>query len=788
MSDADQRLVVSIESDQQAARKTAETLRAHQRDVQDTIKGYRQLAEQGEKLRNIGTVAAGAGIAILAPLIASANEYAKRYGQLESQSRGFLAAQQRQADATASLGRTAAQALLPVMNQTAAFMEKVSAFAASHPELVKSAINVGAGLAAGGGALVAAGTAIQTIARSAELLKTAFSENGLLKSIGTTAVGLGALAVGAKAGEAIIREYGKSTGNAALANYQLSDALKTARTLVAAGAITFAQAFADTKMTIGRIGDIIEGIGTLLKVKFESIVDSVATAFRKLGIQLEGFFTDLWNNTIAKLPGQNTIQGRSTEDRLKAEDESFSERSFRRGVALQNEGERLAGNEATRQSQYAADQANIKKIADFAVQFANTGSLGPLVDGIANNVKDKLSGVLSGIQRLGSGAPVGLTTGGVSLPPEAVRAYMDLRKAQIASDKQYAEERAKVIADADKKIQEAATTLSEFRVQQAEAERDLQQKFQDEDKAELAKFLANENQIAAQARLKRLEDDRAHELRLKNLASLRDVAGFVHEQESYRLQTQNEDEQAAAEKQQRADQYAVTKKERDDQNAKELASLQKQGREKEQEYIQAIQKARQAKDDQLRLLQQKHNQENQLLLTHFAEQLAGLNQNIANLNSIQATGFANAEIAAQNFVNRNLNILQGLYGASIGVGTIGGTGSNYSNANIQEALQQFAGTPAPISQATTDFANSIFSHMPSFASGIKRIPHDMIVRVHEGETITRGVDGGGDRPIQITVHNTIGNLVTDTDLKRVERSIYKGVADGIAKGDLMAAQ
>src|SRR5579859_830102 len=144
---ADQELRVSITTDRAAASQTAQTLNQHQESVKQLLRSYRDLEMEGRKLREIGTVAVASGAAILAPLIASANEYVKRYGALEQTSRNFIAAQQRQADATTALGRVAAQALTPIMNQAADFMDRVAAFAQAHPELVQSAVGVGAGLA-----------------------------------------------------------------------------------------------------------------------------------------------------------------------------------------------------------------------------------------------------------------------------------------------------------------------------------------------------------------------------------------------------------------------------------------------------------------------------------------------------------------------------------------------------------------------------------------------------------------------------------------------------------------
>jgi hypothetical protein len=782
----DQELEVKIKADKQKADETARALRDHQKDIQETVKGYRQMEQQARKFREVGTVIAASGVAILAPLVASANEYAKRYGALEKNSRDFLAAQQRSADATASLGRVAAQALTPIMNQVADFQQKVAAFAAAHPELVQAAVGVGGALVAGGGALVAAGTAISAVARSAELLKSSLggggAMGGLVGGIAKAGVAVGALALGAKIGEAAVQALGKASGNTRLEAFTLADALKSVRQLIAIAAVAIAQMFIDAKVTLGRIGDILSGVGALIKDKFESTLDTFATGFRIMLESLKDGVGKFINGildaaaTLAVKLNQpqlaEQIMGGINNDavpdqfgktqyqhNIDTEVRDLHARQYGRDQALAGHYDPLTGrytsgagsqmttNEAGRQQQYQTDQGNVGKIAAFAGNFANTGSLGPLVDGVLKGIGDKVQSFLGGFNN----APkAGISTNGVAgLPPEAVNAFIEYRKALVTSEKQYNTERLAVIKEGNKKIAEAEQNLTEFQATQAQAESDMQTKGQEQDQVDLEKFIKSEAQIEEKANTDRLRRAHDHEDKLTDFAAARDVAGFVQEMRAYSRQEDEQSKQESLDKKQREAAFADQQKERQAQRKEELANLQRQGREKEQQLREQLQMAKQAKEDELNNLRDKHNRENTLLEQHFAEQLASLGDNVAGLKSIHDAYYAQATADAQAFVNNNKAILAQLYSSSLGTGGAGGGTS----------------TPFPTSSGVLDQLAGL-SSIPSFDVG-GRIPRDMIIKAHKDELILNPHRGQFPGGTTVIIQNlNVGRLATPDDIER----------------------
>lgn len=720
-----------------------------QKQAEEAKKKLREMAEAGEKLRNVGAVMAGLGASILAPLTIAATQYADRWKGLEKSANDFVAAQQRSANATATLGREAARALTPVLNQVAAFQEKIASFAQQHPELMKMAVGAGVGLAAGGGALIAAGTAISTIARSAELLKGALG-SGVGGGLTQAVVGIGALAAGAKAAEAGLNAVGKATGDERLAHYQLSDALKTARETLGTAVLFLAKAFIEAKKTWGELIDIIEGVFTMFRVQFESAVDNLATGIRKFIIQIQGFVTDLVNKLADMFP-QLGIQKQTgkytTEQQLQGEDEAAAERSFRRGVALKKEGERLAGNAAERDKQYATDQENLQKLAGFVTEFTKSGSLGPLVDGVAKSVGDALSRIVGG-----TGKGAGVSTGGVSgISPEAVRAFIERNKALAASDVQYRQEQ----ADAKKQFQEG----------EQKAEREYQDQIgkinDDYMRSELKAaddFRRTEAKETRRANLERLRTIQDMNDRLKDAAASRDIAAFISAQREGEKELKRQQQDADIAAKERLDDYLQQRKEATQQRDYQLQDLKrsfdKDKRERQLAY-----------DEQLAQLRTKHDRERQEIDRSFAEQLADLDGNLGGLKGIRDKYYADETTALVNFVNTNKASLQQLYAGSLG--TTAQTASTYT-ANQLAGMVSGPGsynTSAANASAMSAYMSSL--NLPSFDTG-GVVPRDMVALVHKGERITNPANGGGsDNSVNFNAPITVGpgNNVTVDDLK-----------------------
>lgn len=745
----------------QKALKQIDAMQAGMKGVQkqadEAKKKLREMAEQGAKLREVGTVMAGLGAAIIGPLTLVANEYAQRYKNLEKSANDFNAALDRQRNATSALGRVAATALTPVMNEVAAVMEKIARFAEQHPDLIKAAVMGGAGLVAGGGALAMAGTAISSIAKGVEVLKTV-GGSGIGGAFAQAATAVGALAVGAKLGETAVKELGKATGDQRLAQFQLTDALKTAREIVGAAILGLAKAFVDAKVTIGRIADILNAIFTKVRLDIEDAIDRLATGIRKFILGIQGFVTDLINKLADMFPQlgiKKSEQKYSTAELQQGEDEALAERSFRRGVQLNQLGDQLAKNEADRQKQYQVDQQNLKNFADSIINFTKTGSLGTTIDGIAKGIGDAIGKFLGG----GSGGAQ--KAAGASFSPEAIRAWIDRNKALTESDRNYREE----LKTAQLQFQEAnQKARRDYQDSVSKIDTDFMRnelKAADEFRRTEAKEQANANK----ERLRTIEDMND---RLKDAASARDVAGFIQAQREGEKQLRHQQEDASQAAKERLADYLQQRKDARQEREYQLADLKKafdkESREREIAYR-----------EQLSQLQNKHILEKQAIDRQFAQQLADLSDNIAGLHSMQTAYYAQSSIDLANWVQKNQATLRGLYGQTTGTpSSTAYTGYTSSQLNaIAATLTQ------PTSAANMAGLQRIGSslRLPSFASGIDRLPSDMFALVHRGERITPAWqnNGGSGSPITVNVVNPIGadNIVgaaTEGALRGVARA------------------
>lgn len=249
----------------------------------ETRQRMNQLRESTERLNTITGTIAGIGAAITGPLTLAANSYVQKIGAAEETSRAWLASTNKLEQAQTRVGRVAAQAIVPYMEQAANLASKAAAFAEKHPDLISAAINVGMVAATLGavGMAVSRGIRIyadmKTIAAAAtqesaavlmnnaadKMLAAAGMKSGVTGAGGTMGVGglaggaIGIGAVGAAIGEGALYSNLVRPGIAEKAGENVA---KIVDTLVFVGSAGFVDPAKIDQIT-GKLTDFAKSIG-----------------------------------------------------------------------------------------------------------------------------------------------------------------------------------------------------------------------------------------------------------------------------------------------------------------------------------------------------------------------------------------------------------------------------------------------------------------------------------------------------------------------------------------------
>lgn len=230
MNDRVVKILLSMGLDEASARKAIDSIRAIERETEQAQKKVEQLAKAnafylrdiGEKLSRVGQFAGRMGDSLLNPLARASQIFlstASRSDPLVARWNNEMAEIQ---DAWLRIGRVATQELLPLLEKTADFADRLADFVEAHPELVKAAINAGISMKIIGGGLEALGN-LAMIA-------------GTLKSLGLGGAGGFLAKAGSAAGGFLMGTGGAVLGGfgAGVAGY---NAIAEARGLQSAGEI-----------------------------------------------------------------------------------------------------------------------------------------------------------------------------------------------------------------------------------------------------------------------------------------------------------------------------------------------------------------------------------------------------------------------------------------------------------------------------------------------------------------------------------------------------------------------
>lgn len=713
-------IIIQLQANQQAAQQATQSLNNVKTAIDNTSKSALSLKQAGRDLREVGSTIAAAGAGMLAPFILAAQQYATQYKGLETTANAYAAAQRSQADATNNLGRVAAQALIPTMNQIADLENKIAAFAQAHPELVQAAVNAGEILAIGGGALAVTGQIAVTLANVQKLL----SSGGLVTNLAQAVVGIVAFGVAADATTQVIQQIGKDTGDQFLATF---DPLKTFRELMV-----------DTAKDIALFQSSVTIAAAQIDIAIQNLIKGVASFLAKAGIIVPG--TQGTTTTSGGFGiGLNIVQGPTPQEAQIAKDQA--------AIAAASKGyaDYLKNNLATTATQ----------------NFVNTGTLtggGGSVGDIVAQVQAKLSGILSGTGTVAAPTPTG-TSSNIS---QSVNDYLKYIQQVKQSDVQYGIDRLKITKDYNNQTlqterdraaesqqiaRDQAAQETQMVTDQNNAKMKRQQDFNESQKQADEKFAFDRKQRLYQ-----------QSLDATNLAAEGDVAGFIAAQQQNIIQNKLADAQFQFDNQQRKEQFDFQEKQQDtaDQQARQqqLKQFQVQNTDRQAQYQKEDQDRATAYQNQLTALQTSHQDQLNEMQQAFVQQLAALQDNVDNLNTIQNNYYTNAQASFQAFASQNQTAWQNMLNNMLG--------------STQGVKPPTASAPPALPSTPPKTGGGMFG----FASGTAYVPNDMVAMVHRGEAIipasqNRGGMGGGisiSMPITLNGGSGSGGSITKADL------------------------
>lgn len=422
------------------------------------------------------------------------------------------------------------------------------------------------------------------------------------------------------------------------------------------------------------------------------------------------------------------------------------------------------------------------KVNDFRLQLKDLGTL------LGTDLKKAVDQTMESLKKMESDRVTALSsqTSGVFAQLANEGAARDaIRQAQEDTTQYLTEQMTK----RENLVEEGAAAISKIEQQQQEATR---------------KFRQNEAQLQAKADLDALLRLQKHNLKLDQLSALRDVEGFINEVDNFNVDKNTQDAKDTLAKQQRQDDFTEQQRGNQQQidaqraaNDTKLADFDAAQEKEEKKRKEALtqlnanlenalaQEAKIANDAQQRRQVMAFNHEN--ALTDIA-----YNSGVA----IRAIG-DNTLAYLQGLAARSASVTGGAHGGgdgSIITNPSGGGGGTHSTYILPPAISTgqdiLAVRQAQANQALSDFYAQYQvgkqvgrQFIPAFASGIDRVPRDLIAMLHQGERVVRAVDNhpGGGRPINVYVSAVVGDVAGKSYVDNKVGGLASDIATGIRR-------
>lgn len=778
----------------------------------------RRTAEQGVRLSEVGFSVGAAGGAMLAPLALGANQYAQRFQGFERLASQYTKIQYDQARAVEKFGRSASEALIPILETLTDIMNRLADFVKNNPFILKAIANAGALFTAVGSLAVVFGRLQSIIARVALLTLpgvpgslTNFLQNraagasggasGAVASVGAGLLKLGAAAAGVALAFNAFGAVIDTTKGSALGLQERMD-------VTGDGFVNFDDVLAAARVGIYTLVDGFFRVATAIA----TFIEQLATFPERIkNFATTGNFSTDAERTKTEQVSQAEARIRAIEERRSLLRQGFNARfdpetiaaialkegrnvqealfnaAFNGDVAKAQEElnaalKELSDEEAKLREELAKLNAKTEgglspgaqlvenervRVLGGMQQFVKTGDLGSLASALFGKI-------LPGIFGSKEATAPATGTAAQDYDPDAVRLYMGFRQANLEAEREYQnqlkDQKKAFQLDALRAEREYNRSLYDAALERQRDERDAWAKHQF-DLAEMQLDFDREEVKAARDRAK----ERAKALRelydkLFEFAAARDVAGFVEEQKRFRAQQREEDIQAGIEKAERARKFADEVAEKNRQYAfdREQARIAYNDKLIDMKRSFETEKRERQKsfDEQLAQAQIEYGRQKDARTRDFATQLADLESNQAGLKTLRDAFYVESITSYGNYLNANKAIL---------------------NSALAEVYGRMGAT-APTSRGR---AAGNLVNIPTHADGLARVPYDgYVAMLHKGERVIParenqewGMFMGGQRTRSIIVNvsgNAIGNVVSQGDLETFGHEIAMAIREGVA--------
>jgi len=363
----------------QVERAGAEAAKELARQAQEIADRYEKTAQQvSQRMQLIrdaadigGEIAEGfvaAGAAITGPLLLSINSYVQSAGRAEALSRRWMVATEEISDAQQRVGRVAAQAVLPLLEQAADVAERAAQFAEDNPDVIRAALKVGTIVAGLGAVGVAVSRGIRLVADTKQLIAEAaaakLQRDAANKQLAAAALQAKAAGGGIAGGAASAAGGGLSLAGLAAPAAILGVGAAAAYGIDKAGQAATGRSLGQNWTEFSSI--VSYGLGSLIGKgeEFFKFTSGLGDRLTKTADEAERAANELesFEDAIGPATWRNAVQ--AYQDFQDNQLEIFRRYQQQRETVIEQFGEQRADAEA----RYAAQRADI--IADYAEQSA----------------------------------------------------------------------------------------------------------------------------------------------------------------------------------------------------------------------------------------------------------------------------------------------------------------------------------------------------------------------------------------------------------------------------------